>query len=835
MRVVILLLLGLVACKRPVDRPFGDGATLVTDVRVDPAFVRANVPFEISFVASGKPPASVTYDIAGEVRTCEPERRGERVVCVHPGFGRDAIESGPQFVAVEARDDDDNSSTGTAQFTVDFDCPSFIALTLVPPISEPDRSVLLTIEANESLGEPPRVTRNGIDWGAPVGSGSSYTLTHMVTLEDPAQESNVSVRLTDRAGNTTDDCNGDGAVPFAVDHTAPITSIAGIVLDRDAPGRPAVISAMKGSFQDDVGIDEVRILDETGERLIATLVPDADGGLQASGLGTTTDTRVQVEAVDRFGRTSPRTSISERWRLSIGSGNTPGAAVRTAVRYTPAPPNTTSMRNRTVELAADVFQEDTRSAIIRAHVGFEKVGDLPTRYEGVSNIVAGYEPVGRSVIGVGGYDGTTFNFYAEYVDDVIVLRWDEREGMYVTEQGPALSYVDPLLPDPRYGINLAFDGSGCGVMVGGDARVAIDDARTGADVWRLCYQGGVYEWSQVNLQPFVEGNELFLFYPIIWDPLNLRYVVVGGDKVLYLQPGATLDDWSWINVTPLPQAYGERVRHFLYWDPRVEGYAVGLGGVFSNVPGGFRLLWTHRGGQWSASEVPFELGYRSRFGWAYDEARRRLVIWGGNDQPDLLPEEQVRYLVGSSTSGVEAWRSSEIDHPVARDYPSMVYDSDREVVVVFGGIRPQDMRPVPAEVHQIISEPSYPYLQASIDLAAQRPKGIDALNLTVRALGLGDRDGTNAGIDRFGGVVVSLWDHAARRWVEVASSSVEPNTDVAELSVEVREEPERFVSNDGTVPITVQPRYATTEAVDGRLEVDLIDGYLQLRGGITLP
>ena len=257
--------------------------------------------------------------------------------------------------------------------------------------------------------------------------------------------------------------------------------------------------------------------------------------------------------------------------------------------------------------------------------------------------------------------------------------------------------------------------------------------------------------------------------------------------------------------------------------------------MVSSATAGHRLLWTHRGGQWSASEVPIELGFRSRFGWAYDEARERLVIWGGASYSTDPPEETVRYLVGSSTSSAEAWRSADIDHPVSRDFPSLVYDSDREAVVVFGGIRPQDNRVVPPEVHQIISEPSYPYLQASVDLDAARPKGIDALRLTVRALGIGDADDTAPGTARAGGVVVRLWDHAARRWEEVASTDGESNGGLATIEIEVLAEPERFVSPDGTVPITVAPRHATTEAVDGRLEVDLIDGSLELRGGVTLP
>lgn len=798
---------------------------------MDPQFLRADVPLEISFVVAGAVPKSVTYDIGGQLFECDLERRNARFVCVHPGFGRDDLAQGTSLVVVEARDEEGNTAIATGQVTVDFDCPRFLGLRLNPPISEPGGTVVLDVEASETLRGPPRVTRNGIDWETAVGDGRSFTVTHEVTVGDPAPSSAVVVRLIDRAGNTTADCGTDGAIPFAVDHTPPITAPQGILLERDAPGRPATLRAEAGTFQDDVGLDHVRVLDATGERLIATLTPAADGSLEPTSLGGTTDSRVLVEAIDRFGRQSPRLSIPERWRLSVGAGNTPGAAMRTAVRFTPAPPDSPSMRNRTVELAPDVFQSDTRAAIVRGHVGFEKVGDLPTRYEGVNSIMAGYEPVGRSVIGVGGYDGTDYVFFDEYFDDTIILRWDEREGAYLTEQGPGLSYSDPSAPAPRYGVNLAFDGTGCGVMVGGDARIEELNARVVADVWQLCLTNGVYQWTEIPLAPTVGGQELFLIYPVIWDPLNARYVIAGGDRILFLEPGPDSSSWSWREVTPLPTSYGSRSGHFLYWEPRLEGFAIGLGNV---SPANYAsLTWTYRSGQWSQSTVPFDLDFRSRFGWAFDEARQRLVVWGGADYPDELAEEEVRYLVGSSTSGPSNWRTAEVDHPVARDFPSLVYDPDREVVVVFGGVRSQDNRVVPPEIHQLISEPSFPHLQASIDLAASRPKGIDLLHLEVRALGLGDADGVGAGTERSGGVRLLLWDHDARAWQEVAASGGAPGS-FDTITVDVRSDPERFVSPSGTVPITVVPVGPATELVDGRLEVDLIDGYLELRGGVAL-
>ena len=241
-------------------------------------------------------------------------------------------------VVVEARDDDGNPSVGTGQLTIDFDCPSFVALSLTPAIADPGMSVVLAIEASESLAELPRVTRNGRDWEPAVGSGASYTVTHHVTLEDPAQRSNVVVRLVDRAGNTSDDCGGDGVVPFAVDHTPPIAATSSILLERDAPGRPSVISAPKGSFQDDVGIAYVKILDETGTRVIAMVTPDEDGSLPKTGLGATTDSRVQVEAMDLFGRVSPRSSVRS------GGASRSAPATRPAQRC--APQSATRLRRR---------------------------------------------------------------------------------------------------------------------------------------------------------------------------------------------------------------------------------------------------------------------------------------------------------------------------------------------------------------------------------------------------------------------------------------------------------------------------------------------------------
>lgn len=834
-----LLFVGFgLACSRPVDSPTS-GATLISDVLVEPHYVRDDRELSISFRVTGVRPAQVTYDLGGRKFDCAPETIGDgRLRCSHPGVARNELPEGTALVVVEARDEDGQVSLAADQIIVDFGCPGFVNLSASAPIASPGQTVTVVIEANESLRGPPRISRAGVDWGPVVGEGRSWSVSRLIGPEDPALGGPIAVRLEDQAGNSSADCSADGALDFKVDQSPPVTVVDQVMLTRDAPGSTSVLSATAGAFTDDVGIAEVRVHDETGTALLATVHPAADGALPPTSLGGQTSSRVVLVAIDRFGRSSPPASVPERWRLSVGTGASPGAALRTAVRWTPAPPDTTGMRNRTFELAPDVFAADARTAIIRARVGFERVGQLPARYEGINRIMAGYEPVGKAIVAAGGYDGTTYNFFDEYVSDVLLLHWDERDGVYSVEQGPNLSYEDPTVPFPRYGFNMAFDGQGCGVLYGGDAREAETDARIQGDAWQLCYGPAGYEWTRLVLPLTVDGLSTRNILPIVYDRANSRYMIVGGTegdspRALILQPGADERSWQWFNLTPLPTNFSDRYSHFLYYDPVRESVVLGSG----TAPGGgpiARLVWTYRGGQWTSSELPFDLSYNTGHGAAYDEARRQLVFWGGIDNPTQPPRPETWFLTDSSTVGVAAWRSSEIDHPVARSYPTMVYDSEREVVVAFGGVRFTDAQVVAPEIYQVITQPSRPFLQATVDLAAARPKGIQRLHLQVRASGIGDGDGVRPGTTRAGGFVVHLWDHRARRW-DVLARSANTNVGFETLTIDVTNEPERYVGPTGQVPITITTAAPSTEAVDGRLEVDLIDGALELRAGVMLP
>ena len=824
-----------VACTRPVDRPTS-GETLISELSISPRFLRAGVPLEISFRLTGATPSEVEYELAGEKYPCTPTSGADgRFRCIQPGIEVGELPQGTLTVVVRVVDDNNRVSTVSGQLDVDFDCPR-LAAAVDPKIAQPGDTVDLRIDAEEVLGQAPEVTREGRPWTPVVGEGQIWRLSRTITESDPALSSPIRVRVVDRAGNSSADCDADALVEFAVDQRPPAANPLLVELTREAPGEPSRLSADPGAFSDDVEVTRVEVRDDTGA-VLATLQPDDRGGIPETSLGVTTPSRVLLVAIDTFGRASQPVSVRERWRLSVGSGATAKAAVRTAVRFTPAEPNSQGMRNRTSELALDLQQADARIAVVRATIGFENVGNLAARYEETNYMMSGYDPYNRTIVAAGGYDGPDYAFYSRYVSDTLLIKWDEREGQYAVERGPSMSFTDENLPNPRYGINMAFDDQGCGIIVGGDVRSGESSSRLAGDVWQICGQNGEYQWTPIPLPEVFEGITINRFAPITWDATNRRFVMVGAGssnpaQVLFLEPAPTPSAWRWVALQPLPTAFGTRSSHFLFYDPRIEGFAVGSG--FTSPSSVNNLMWTYRNGAWTNTTVPFYVRFRRGYSWGFDSARGQLVMWGGNTDFGDPPEPEVTYLTMTSTHGADAWRETLVDHPAVRDYPSMVWDSDREVMVVFGGVR-RDGVTVPADINQLISQPSFPYLQASIDLGAERPKGIERLSLSVRAFGIGDADSVGPGAERGSGVRVLLYDHELRSWVQVNETPAAPPTELQDIEFEVTDRAERFVSPDGVVPVSVVPQHPATEDQDGRLEVDRIDGEIFLRPGVSLP
>jgi hypothetical protein len=842
------VLLTSLRCTRPVTgRDLS--STILTDLQVKPEYVKADVPLDISFLVTGAPPATVTYDIAGNTGTCSPMHQSdERWHCMHPGVNRQSYMEGPTLLVVETKDRNGKSSVVTHPITIDFECPHFLALSVTPPIAQPGDTAVVSVEANKPLGEPPVVSRAGTPWETGVGQDQMWTVTHMVTIADPQTNAPLVVRITDLAGNTSGDCGEDGMLKFLVDQTPPAVDIDKVTILRDVPGTPSTIKADPGAFVDDVAVTEVRIFDSSGMLMLASLKPLDDGSIPETSLGIQPKTRVLVSAIDPFGRTSPPLAVPETWRLSIGTGSSPNAGIRTASRVTAPPPTSLSMNNRTFDLAPAVFQADARSATVRTTIGFNAVGNLPTRYEDTHHIISGYEPVGKRVIAAGGCNGLNCNLFDAYVGDVTLLQWDETEGAYLPEQGPSLILApstSTIAPNPRFGYTIAPDGNGCAVLFGGDSLYLDSGGNRNStiegDVWRLCYAPAGYRWQRIPIAPTLPGNlTVSREAPIVYDPINKRYVTIGdagidNPKALFLVPDADPMRWQWIVVPGLPSALPDRFLSLLYYDARDQGIVSGLG--FPQVQGSGEQLqyWTYADGQWTLTQVPPTLGFRAFFGWAYDSARQQLALWGGNTTQDTdPPDPDVWVLTGSSTNAMASWRNAPLDHPVARSYPSLVYDPDREVIVVFGGIRPSDMRAVPSEVDEIVLQPAAPFMLATVDLAADRPKGIAKLHLSIRASGVGDADGLKAGAAQAGGVIVKLWDFAKNVWTDVATTAGS-SSGIEAIEIDIASTPDVYVGTNGTVPIAITTRHPSTEAVSGRLDVDLIDGHLDLKPGVSLP
>ena len=97
-----------------------------------------------------------------------------------------------------------------------------------------------------------------------------------------------------------------------------------------------------------------------------------------------------------------------------------------------------------------------------------------------------------------------------------------------------------------------------------------------------------------------------------------------------------------------------------------------------------------------------------------------------------------------------------------------------------------------------------------------------------------DADGLGPGMASGNGVVVKLWDFGKNVWTDVATT-MGSATGMEQIEIDVATTPEVYVSTDGTVPVAITTRLPSTEAVSGRLDVDLIDGYLDLRAGVSLP
>ncbi|MBK8010377.1 MAG: hypothetical protein IPK13_03455 [Deltaproteobacteria bacterium] len=814
--IMLLASTGFSGCKRPVvGRNLG--TSVISQLEASPSFVRAGVALEIRFTVSGTTPSNIVYSLGGQPLECDTEIMGSQYICRHPGFRIDQVPQGPTSIAVTVTDDQGRVTRGDTEVSFDFDCPTFVALSVTPDIAEPGQDAVISIQASEPLGEAPRITRAGRLWEVPTGEGARYTLRHPVTTADPANLTNIVVTITDRAGNTNNDCGVSGDLLFGVDQQPPSVNASSIHLERGEPGVPSILSATPGTFSDDTGIDTVQVFDETGDVLIGQLNVQPNGAVSATYLAQASS-RVRLVAVDHVGHQSSLMLVPERWRLSVGSGATTRAGIHTAVRTQMASLGAENMTDRTLEAAPDIFASDTRALTVRADIGFTAAGKLPNAYESTFWMASGYDTKNKTIVVFGGIQETS-NRTTRF-DKTLLIRWDQRLGEYVSTYGPTPQ--EGLTPPARGGHQIAFDDRGCGLLFGGQGPSVLNDA------WRICSQGSSYVWSAI--EPAGEVRPAIRRTPILWDPITRRYFITGGQSnasyfnaegsFFLREDGAS--GWQWDEMTDFPTSYLDRQNHVLYRDPDNGNIVVGLGRTSpSDVP----QWWLFKGGHWVSQSLDTSMNRREGFGYAYDLARHLLVLWGDNTYPEPTKLE-VTTLAGTSTNSLAGWTKTTLDTPLPRAWPTLVYDPDRETVVVFGGRR-YDGRFVPQDIYTLSMAPSAPFVRTLIDLAAPRPEGIEAINLEIKATGHGDDDGIGPGLVAGEGIEVMLWDYRQNRWTKMATTTSNANDTVA---LEVTVAPERFISPEGVLPVGITTRRPSTVGVTAEVSVNLVNGYLTLRG-----
>src|SRR5262249_25554653 len=109
------------------------------------------------------------------------------------------------------------------------------------------------------------------------------------------------------------------------------------------------------------------------------------------------------------------------------------------------------------------------------------------------------------------------------------------------------------------------------------------------------------------------------------------------------------------------------------------------GGYFSGAwEGNLSGTWEWEGGNWTQRAPTTNPPGRRLHAMAYDAARERVVLFGGED---LTHIRQFLEMVLSDTWLWDGsnWTQAITPHPLARDRHAMAYDLVRQRVVMFGG------------------------------------------------------------------------------------------------------------------------------------------------------
>jgi hypothetical protein len=240
-------------------------------------------------------------------------------------------------------------------------------------------------------------------------------------------------------------------------------------------------------------------------------------------------------------------------------------------------------------------------------------------------------------------------------------------------------------PAPRFGHGAVFDAARQRMLVfGGTASTAVG-SNLSNDVWALSLSG-TRAWTPIA--PAGTPPSARFGHSMILDPVRDQLVVFGGSD----NSGPSNQVWTmslsgaptWTQLAPAGTAPGARFGHSAVYDPVGDRMV-----IFGGQPTGSAPVndvwalslsgtpaWTHL----TPSGTP--PSGRSGAGAAYDDARGRLLLFGGEA---FGSSNDVWAL---SLSGGLAWTqlTPAGSPPSARGFPAAIYDATRDEFVVMGGL-----------------------------------------------------------------------------------------------------------------------------------------------------
>ncbi|HJL43462.1 MAG TPA: kelch repeat-containing protein [Myxococcales bacterium LLY-WYZ-16_1] len=216
----------------------------------------------------------------------------------------------------------------------------------------------------------------------------------------------------------------------------------------------------------------------------------------------------------------------------------------------------------------------------------------------------------------------------------------------------------------------------------GRPALAYDGARhrlvlfLGGSTWERSEEG----WKSVATE--AEGPGQRRRAAMAHDPARGRTVLYGGTDVLGNRLADTWewDGRSWNRIVPDGPTPGDRAGHAMTWDAARRRVVLAGGGPLPND--GDLDLWTWDGTEWRESmpsgEVPPD---RRDLAMTFDTLRNQVLVYGGDGAGagpfgDLWAWDGTGWTEQVPAEGLA---------PSARPGATLVYDEDRDRVVLFGG------------------------------------------------------------------------------------------------------------------------------------------------------